>query len=75
MVQLFCFGKLADTCNQYLTKGKQVYVEGRLSSRTYQTQGRCPEEAKEYRAVVAQSQAEGSFFIAELFHCAVGVKP
>jgi len=31
-------GKLADTCNQYLTKGKQVYVEGRLSSRTYQTQ-------------------------------------
>jgi len=33
------FGKLADTCNQYLSKGKQVYVEGRLSSRTYQTQG------------------------------------
>ncbi len=32
------FGKLADTCNQYLTKGKQIYVEGRLSSRTYQTQ-------------------------------------
>ena len=32
------FGKLADTCNQYLTKGKEVYVEGRLSSRTYQTQ-------------------------------------
>lgn len=33
------FGKLAETCNQYLTKGKQVYVEDRLSSRTYQTQG------------------------------------
>jgi single-strand DNA-binding protein len=32
------FGKLADTCNQYLSKGKQVYVEGRLISRTYQTQ-------------------------------------
>ena len=32
------FGKLADTCNQYLSKGKQVYVEGRLTSRTYQTQ-------------------------------------
>ena len=32
------FGKLAENCNQYLTKGKQVYVEGRLSSRTYQTQ-------------------------------------
>jgi single-strand DNA-binding protein len=33
------FGKLAETCNNYLTKGQQVYVEGRLSSRTYQTQG------------------------------------
>ena len=32
------WGKLAETSNQYLTKGKQVYVEGRLSSRTYQTQ-------------------------------------
>ena len=32
------FGKLAESCNQYLTKGKQVYVEGRLKSRTYQTQ-------------------------------------
>src|SRR5918996_6176329 len=31
------FGKLAETCNQYLTKGQQVYVEGRLTSRTYQT--------------------------------------
>ncbi len=33
------FGRLAETCNKYLSKGKQVYVEGRLSSRTYQTQG------------------------------------
>jgi len=32
------WGKLAEVCNQYLTKGKQVYVEGRLKSRTYQTQ-------------------------------------
>jgi single-strand DNA-binding protein len=31
------FGKLAETCNQYLTKGQQVYVEGRLTSRIYQT--------------------------------------
>ena len=34
------FGKLADTCNQYLVKGKQVYVEGRLSSRTRPRLGR-----------------------------------
>jgi single-strand DNA-binding protein len=31
------FGKLAETCNAYLSKGQQVYVEGRLTSRTYQT--------------------------------------
>ena len=30
------WGKLGETCNQFLTKGQQVYVEGRLSSRTYQ---------------------------------------
>ena len=30
------WGKLGETCNQYLTKGRQVYVEGRLSSRTYE---------------------------------------
>lgn len=29
------FGRLADTCNQYLTRGQQVYVEGRLSTRQY----------------------------------------
>ncbi len=30
------WGKLGETCNQYLTKGRQVYVEGRLHSRTYE---------------------------------------
>ena len=30
------WGKLGETCNQYLTKGRQVYVEGRLSTRTYE---------------------------------------
>jgi single-strand DNA-binding protein len=32
------WGKLAETRDQYLTKGQQVYIEGRLKSRTYQTQ-------------------------------------
>ena len=31
------WGRQAETCNQYLSKGKKVYVEGRLSSRTYET--------------------------------------
>ena len=29
------FGRLADVCNQYLVRGQQVYVEGRLRSRQY----------------------------------------
>jgi len=34
-----------------------------------------PAEAREWRAAVAQARAEGTFFISELFHCAVGTKP
>ena len=30
------WGRLADTCNQFLSKGRQVYVEGRLTSRSYE---------------------------------------
>src|SRR5919106_5588712 len=32
------WGKLAEITNAHLTKGQQVYIEGRLKSRTYQTQ-------------------------------------
>ena len=35
--RISAWGRLAETCNQFLTKGRQVYVEGRLSSRTYET--------------------------------------
>ena len=30
------FGRQAEGCNQYLSKGRKVYVEGRLKSRTYE---------------------------------------
>jgi len=30
------FGKLAETCNQYLKKGRQVYIEGRLRTREFE---------------------------------------
>lgn len=30
------FGRLGETCNQYLTKGQQVYLEGRLRSRSFE---------------------------------------
>ncbi len=33
---IVAWGKLAEICNQYLTKGQQVYIEGRLHSRRWQ---------------------------------------
>ena len=34
--RVVAFGKLADTCERLLSKGRQVYVEGRLSTREYE---------------------------------------
>lgn len=31
-----CFGGLAKTCHQYLSKGRQVYLEGRIQTRKWQ---------------------------------------
>ena len=35
--RISAWGRLGETCNQYLTKGKKVYIEGRLRSRSYET--------------------------------------
>lgn len=32
---VIAWGKLAEFCQQYVTKGRQVYVEGSLRTRTY----------------------------------------
>lgn len=32
------WGKLAETCQQYLKKGKKVYIEGRLQTRSWEDQ-------------------------------------
>lgn len=32
------WGKLADLCGKYLSKGRQVYVEGRLQTRSWEDQ-------------------------------------
>lgn len=34
--RIVTFGKLAEFCSQYLSKGKQVYVEGRLHTRSWE---------------------------------------
>lgn len=33
------WGKQAESCNQYLSKGRQVYVEGRLRTSSYERDG------------------------------------
>jgi single-strand DNA-binding protein len=33
--RIVVWGKLADICGKYLSKGKQVYVEGRLQTRSW----------------------------------------
>lgn len=37
--RIVVFGKLAEICAQYLTKGKQVYVSGRMRTREYEKDG------------------------------------
>ncbi|MBN3039556.1 MAG: single-stranded DNA-binding protein [Candidatus Omnitrophica bacterium] len=35
-LNIVVWGQMAEVCNQYLQKGRQVFVEGRLQSRTWQ---------------------------------------
>ena len=34
--RIVVWGKLAELCNQYLSKGRQAYVEGRLQTRSWE---------------------------------------
>lgn len=36
--RIVIWGKLAETCAQHLTKGRQVYIEGRLQTRSWETE-------------------------------------
>lgn len=46
------WGKLAETCAQYLAKGRQVYVEGRLQTRSWDD----AEGQKHYKTEVVAQQ-------------------
>jgi single-strand DNA-binding protein len=35
-LRVVAFGRLADTCERFLSKGRQVYVEGRLTTHQYE---------------------------------------
>jgi single-strand DNA-binding protein len=54
-----CFAKLAEICGQYLTKGKQVYIEG--SIRTGKWEDRNGNERKSYDIVARYMQMLSPF--------------
>lgn len=43
--------KLAEICGEYLKKGKKVYIEGKLQTRTYEKDG-----VKQYRTEIVADQ-------------------
>jgi single-strand DNA-binding protein len=50
--RIVVWGKIAELCNQYLTKGRQVYVEGRLQTREWMDK----ENRKNYTTEVVAQQ-------------------
>ncbi|MBC7692775.1 MAG: single-stranded DNA-binding protein [Methylotenera sp.] len=48
------WGKLAELCNQYLQKGKQVYLEGRLQTRQWQDKDNQTKYTTEIQAQTVQ---------------------
>ena len=51
--RIVAFGKLADTCAAYLSKGRQIYVEGRLRTREYEAKDG---SGKRYRTEIVARQ-------------------
>ncbi len=49
--ELVAWGKLAEICSQYLKKGKLVYIEGYLKTRSWDT----PEGIKKFRTEIVVS--------------------
>lgn len=37
--RIVAFGKLGEICGEYLSKGKLIYLEGRLQTRSYEQEG------------------------------------
>ena len=51
--RVVAFGPLADTCQRFLSKGRQVYVEGRLTTRQYEAKDG---SGKRYRTEIVARQ-------------------
>ena len=64
--RIVAWGKLAEICSQYLRKGKQVYIEGRLTTRSWEDKQGVQRKTTEIVALTmmmlggrGQSQDEG----------------
>jgi single-strand DNA-binding protein len=51
--RVVAFGRLADTCKRFLRKGRQVYIEGRLTTRQYDAKDG---SGKRYRTEIVARQ-------------------
>lgn len=54
------WGKLAELCNQYLAKGRQVYLEGRLQTRQWQDKDGQTKYTTEVQAQTVQFLGAGA---------------
>ncbi|MBE9529002.1 MAG: single-stranded DNA-binding protein [Proteobacteria bacterium] len=52
--KLVAFGKLAEICGEYLHKGKQVYIEGRIQTRNWEDK----EGNKRYTTEIVANQMQ-----------------
>jgi single-strand DNA-binding protein len=62
--RVVAFGRLAEICNQYLKKGRQVYIEGRLRTREWEDQKgekRYTTEITATNMVMLGSRGEGAY--------------
>jgi single-strand DNA-binding protein len=50
---IVAWGKLAEICDRYVTKGKQLYIEGQIRTRTYEQDGQ-----KKYFTEIHMEQME-----------------
>lgn len=52
--RIVVWGKTAENCNQFLTKGRQIYVEGRLQTRQWQDKDGQTKSTTEVQAQTVQ---------------------
>ena len=59
-VRIVVWGKTAENCGEYLSKGRQVYIEGKLQTREYTDK----EGVKKYSTEVVANPVGGVVFLA-----------